>query len=67
MRKALGEYVKVTIDFLDYTKAGERKGILKEDVTHEQYGKWVSDERRKSFPKDLAEYWEVHVCPKPQE
>ncbi|RTE74299.1 hypothetical protein BHE90_011246 [Fusarium euwallaceae] len=67
VRKALGEYVKVTIDFLDFLKTGEQKGILKEDVTHEQYGKWVSDERKKSFPKDLAEYWEVHVCPKPQE
>ncbi|KAM5349113.1 hypothetical protein ACJ41O_008936 [Fusarium nematophilum] len=63
VRKALGEYVKVTVDFLDYLKNGEKNGILKEEVTHEEYGKWVSEERKKSFPKELADYWEVHVCP----
>ncbi|KAF4980319.1 hypothetical protein FZEAL_3636 [Fusarium zealandicum] len=67
VRKALGEYVKVTIDFLDFLKTGDKNGILAEEVTHEQYGEWVSDERKKSFPKELAEYWEVHVCPKNQE
>ncbi|KAF4472438.1 acetylhydrolase [Fusarium albosuccineum] len=67
VRKALGEYVKVTIDFLDFTKTGEKNGILREEVTHEEYGKWVSEERKKTFPKDLAKYWEVHVCPLKQE
>ncbi|KAF5021961.1 hypothetical protein F66182_6001 [Fusarium sp. NRRL 66182] len=63
VRKALGEYVKVTLDFLDFAKTGKKNGVLKEAVTHEKYGEWVSDERKQSFPKALAETWEVHVCP----
>ena len=63
VRKALGEYVKVTLDFLDYTKTSKKDGVLDEAVTHEEYGKWVSEEREKSFPKEYAKYWEVHVSP----
>lgn len=63
VRKALGEYVKVTLDFLDYTKNSKKEGVLDEAVTHEKYGEWVSEEREKSYPKEYAEYWEVHVCP----
>ncbi|KAF4455597.1 hypothetical protein F53441_2121 [Fusarium austroafricanum] len=63
VHKALGEYVKVTMDFLEFTKTHKKNGILNEAVTHEKYGEWVSKEREKSFPKEYAEYWEVHVCP----
>ncbi|KAM0296184.1 hypothetical protein HYE67_008116 [Fusarium culmorum] len=62
VRKALGEYVKVTLDFLAYTKNGTREGVLGEDVTHEKYGEWV-DGREKTFPKEYAKNWEVHVTP----
>ncbi|KAL4730944.1 hypothetical protein ACLX1H_002986 [Fusarium chlamydosporum] len=58
VRKALGEYVKVTLDFLDYTKNSKKEGVLDEAVTHEKYGEWVSEEREKSYPKEYAEYWE---------
>ncbi|KAF5680780.1 acetylhydrolase [Fusarium heterosporum] len=63
VRKALGEYVKVTLDFLDFTNTGKKNGVLNEAVTHEKYGEWVSEEREKSFPRDYAKYWEVHVSP----
>ncbi|KAF4956917.1 hypothetical protein FSARC_11434 [Fusarium sarcochroum] len=67
VQKALGEYVKVTLDFLDFVKTGKRNGVLNEEVTHEKYGEWVSEEREKTFPKEYAEYWEVHVCPADQD
>ncbi|KAL7813863.1 platelet-activating factor acetylhydrolase, isoform II domain-containing protein [Trichoderma aethiopicum] len=42
---------------------GEMRGVLAEKVTHEQYGEWVSKERKEEFPKAMAELWEVHVSP----
>ncbi|PTB72691.1 hypothetical protein M440DRAFT_1394531 [Trichoderma longibrachiatum ATCC 18648] len=42
---------------------GEMRGVLAEKVTHEQYGEWVSKERKDEFPKAMAELWEVHVSP----
>ncbi|KAL7920092.1 platelet-activating factor acetylhydrolase, isoform II domain-containing protein [Trichoderma austrokoningii] len=42
---------------------GEMRGILAEKVTHEQYGEWVSEERKAEFPKALARLWQVHVSP----
>ncbi|KAL6872092.1 PAF acetylhydrolase [Trichoderma novae-zelandiae] len=42
---------------------GEMRGVLAEKVTHEQYGQWVSRERREEFPKAMAKMWEVHVSP----
>ncbi|KAI1046368.1 hypothetical protein LB505_009128 [Fusarium chuoi] len=67
VKKALGEYVKVTMDFLEFTKTNKENGVLDEAVTHEKYGEWVSKEREKSFPKEYAKYWEVHVCPLDQD
>lgn len=63
VRKALGEYVKITLDFLEFTSTDKKNGVLGEAVTHEKYGEWVSEERKKSFPKEFAKYWEVHVSP----
>lgn len=66
-KEALEEYVRASMEFLDFV-AGEKKGeLLREDVTHEQYGEWVSEERKKEFPKDLARLWEIHVSPKDDE
>lgn len=63
VKQALGEYVRVSVEFLDFV-AGKAKGeLLSEEVTHEQYGEWVSEEREKEFPKDLAKLWEIHVSP----
>ncbi|KAL6232687.1 hypothetical protein BDW75DRAFT_15838 [Aspergillus navahoensis] len=67
VKEALREYVRVAQDFSLFVRDGERRGILKEKTTHPQYGVWVSEEREKEFPKDLARYWEVHVTPEDQE
>ncbi|KAK7433319.1 hypothetical protein QQZ08_000258 [Neonectria magnoliae] len=62
-REALDEYVKVSLDFFNYLERGEATGVLREETTHDKYGKWVNDERKKSFPEDMGKHWEVHVSP----
>lgn len=79
VKEALGEYVRVTDDFWHFLRTtrsanssltdnvvvhrGEMRGILAEKVTHEEYGQWVSKERKAEFPKSLARLWQVHVSP----
>ncbi|KAH7126361.1 platelet-activating factor acetylhydrolase, isoform II-domain-containing protein [Dactylonectria estremocensis] len=63
VREALDEYVKVTLDFFNFLERGAATGVLREETTHEKYGKWVNDDRKKSFPEDMAKHWEVHVSP----
>ncbi|KND89199.1 Platelet-activating factor acetylhydrolase [Tolypocladium ophioglossoides CBS 100239] len=60
---AVREYVRVSVDFLDFLAAGKAKGLLAEEVTHEKYGQWASRAREASFPKHLARLWEIHVSP----
>ena len=67
VREALQEYVRVSVQFMDFLAGGKRTGLLGEAVTHEEYGVWVSDERRKGFSKKLARLWEVHVSPVEEE
>jgi len=63
VNEGLKEYVKVSMDFFAWLQKGTRQGILAEKPTHLEYGKWVSEEREKEFPKDVARYWEIHVTP----
>lgn len=65
VKQALKEYVHVSADFLEFLGTGGHVSgrLLTEGVTHEAYGKWVSKEREKEFPKDLSKLWEVHVSP----
>ncbi|EFY94279.1 platelet-activating factor acetylhydrolase [Metarhizium robertsii] len=63
VREALGEYVRVSHDFIQSLRTAKVDGILQEKVTHTEYNKWVSDERKASFPKDMARLWEIHVSP----
>ncbi|KAL2839416.1 platelet-activating factor acetylhydrolase, isoform II-domain-containing protein [Aspergillus pseudoustus] len=67
VKEALREYVRVADDFLVYMRGGERKGVLKERTTHHEYGVWVTEERKKEFPKEMARLWEVHVTPEDQD
>lgn len=64
VKEALGQYVNVTLDFLQFLHNGQKKGVLAEDVTHEQYGEWISKERKQEFPAEMAKWWEIHVTPK---
>ncbi|KAG5946512.1 hypothetical protein E4U59_003737 [Claviceps monticola] len=63
-KAALREYMCVSHDFIELVlQHGESRGVLGQEVTHVEYGKWVDEERKKSFPEDLAKLWEVHVSP----
>lgn len=62
-KASVAEYVDVSSDFIHFVVNASVEGILAQPVTHLEYGKWVSDEREKSFPPDLARKWEVHVSP----
>ncbi|KAK4073112.1 uncharacterized protein Triagg1_5392 [Trichoderma aggressivum f. europaeum] len=78
-KEALREYVRVTDDFWHFlrtsrgvnssrtqhelVRGGEMRGVLAEKVTHEEYGTWISQERKDEFPKAMARLWEVHVSP----
>ncbi|KAF4122918.1 platelet-activating factor acetylhydrolase [Geosmithia morbida] len=66
VKGALKQYVNVSQEFLDFSMHGKLNnlvGLLAEDITHEEYNVWVSDERKKTFPKSLAKLWEIHVTP----
>lgn len=62
-KEALGEYVNVSAEYLQFLQTKEPAGLLAEGVTHQEYGKWVGDERKDEFPKEMARLWEVHVSP----
>jgi platelet-activating factor acetylhydrolase len=61
VKEGLQEYVRVSLDFFNYLQQNRTTGILAESTTHEEYDKWVSDERKKEFPKEVAKYWQIHV------
>ncbi|RAH76158.1 PAF acetylhydrolase [Aspergillus japonicus CBS 114.51] len=63
VQEALREYVRVADDFFHYVRDGGERGILGEKATHHQYDEWVSEERRREFPRGLARLWQVHVTP----
>ncbi|KAG9252497.1 platelet-activating factor acetylhydrolase, isoform II-domain-containing protein [Emericellopsis atlantica] len=65
VKGALKEYVNVADEFYHYLFEGKTSqgGLLAEAVTHEEYGKWISEERKKEFSMDKAKLWEVHVSP----
>jgi platelet-activating factor acetylhydrolase len=63
VHEGVREYVKVSMEFFKYLEETERVGVLAEDVSHPEYGKWISPEKKKSLRKDIAKYWEIHVAP----
>jgi platelet-activating factor acetylhydrolase len=63
-REGVRQYVKVSLEFLDYLKTGKRQGILKEKATHPTYDDDVRSDRRKEMqPDEIEKYWQVHVAP----
>lgn len=65
VKEALKEYVNVSDEFFTFIEVGktEKDGLLSEEVTHEKYGEWVSEERKKEFSKTRTKHWEIHVSP----
>lgn len=64
VKGALRQYVDAADAFMTSVARGEPPtGLLAEDVTHEEYDRWLSDERKKEFPKHWAKLWQIHVSP----
>lgn len=63
VRAAIAQYVNATVEFLDAVRTREPRHLLAERVTHEEYGAWVSEDRERAFPDELAHLWEIHVAP----
>lgn len=62
-KASVRNYASVTLDFLERIETGKVDGLLAEDVTHEEYGKWTSPERKKEFSKEFENLWQIHVSP----
>lgn len=64
VREGLREYVKVSMEFLQYLKDGTRKGVLDIGATHDSYGNDTRSEvQKEKMDKTITRYWEVHVAP----
>lgn len=64
VKEGLREYVRVSMDFIEYLKTGSKDGVLGVGVTHETYGNDTrSADQKKNMAKDISKYWEVHVAP----
>lgn len=63
-KEGVHQYVKVSIEFLEYLQTGKRTGILNEAVTHPEYDDDVRDKKRKeNMDQNIAKYWQIHVAP----
>jgi platelet-activating factor acetylhydrolase len=62
-RVALGEYIDVSVEFLDFLRTGRKKGILKSNVTSPKGPLGDAEKRGKVMGKEGAD-WEVHVVPR---
>jgi platelet-activating factor acetylhydrolase len=64
VKEGVHQYVKASLEFIEFLVTGKRKGILKEGVTHSSYDKDVrDDETRKRMERDVGKYWQIHVAP----
>ncbi|KAH0421260.1 PAF-acetylhydrolase family member [Colletotrichum camelliae] len=64
VNEGLREYVRVSMEFLEFLRNGTRSGVLSEGPTHQQYGEDTRTEEQKGrIPKEVMKYWEIHVAP----
>ncbi|KAI8297333.1 hypothetical protein K4K59_003510 [Colletotrichum sp. SAR11_240] len=64
VNEGLTEYVRVSMEFLDFLRNGTRRGVLSEGPTHEEYNEDTrTEEQKERIPKDVMKYWEIHVAP----
>ncbi|EQB55559.1 PAF-acetylhydrolase family member [Colletotrichum gloeosporioides Cg-14] len=64
VNEGLREYVRVSMEFLDFLRNGTRRGVLSEGATHEEYGQDTrTEEQKERIPKEVMKYWEIHVAP----
>jgi len=62
-RVALREYIAVSVEFLDFLRTGQKKGMLKGEVTSAK-GPLGDAEKREKVKGKLGADWEVHVVPR---
>ncbi|KAJ4345599.1 uncharacterized protein N0V89_011732 [Didymosphaeria variabile] len=66
VKEGLREYVRVSMEFLQYLKDGTREGVLDIGATHESYGNDTrTDMQKEKMDESITKYWEVHVAPPP--
>lgn len=64
VQEGVGQYVKVTDEFMQFLDDGHRKGVLAEEVTHPEYDNDIrSDARKARMSKGIEKYWQIHVAP----
>jgi platelet-activating factor acetylhydrolase len=64
VKEGLREYVRVSMEFLQYLKDGTREGVLDIGITHESYGNDTRNDLQKGkMDEGVTKYWEVHVAP----
>ncbi|EMF16767.1 PAF acetylhydrolase [Sphaerulina musiva SO2202] len=64
VREGLREYVRVSMEFIEFLQTGKRSGVLDIGPTHESYGNDTrSLEQKNSIPHSIMRYWQVHVAP----
>jgi platelet-activating factor acetylhydrolase len=61
-RTALKEYIDVSVDFLEFLRHGEKKGMLKSKVSSPA-GPLDDNEKRGKVQGSAGADWEVHVIP----
>ncbi|KAF2212337.1 hypothetical protein CERZMDRAFT_41243 [Cercospora zeae-maydis SCOH1-5] len=64
VREGLKQYVRVSMEFIEYLRNRRATGLLDIGVTHESYGKDTrNEEQREKIVKKDMKFWQVHVAP----
>jgi len=63
VREGLEQYVRVSMEFLEFLRSGKREGLLAVGPTHPSYGKVDEHLKQGDVPSDIMRYWQIHVAP----
>ncbi|KAF7846517.1 hypothetical protein BT93_L4206 [Corymbia citriodora subsp. variegata] len=64
VKEGVYQYVKATVEFMEFLKTGKRTGLLAQRVTHPMYDEESrTEEGEKKISEDISRYWQIHVAP----
>jgi len=64
VRDGVDVYVKVSEEFLQFQRTGQKTGLLAQHVTHPEYVEHGSSkELDEKMPEEYQKYWQIHVAP----
>jgi len=63
VREGLEQYVKASMEFINFIRTGVREGILAFGPTHPHYGGDITDIDQRTIPDEVSKYWQIHVAP----